>query len=148
MIFFNEPINYTMNNIKQQSNVFFFFLQDMSVFKIFMNHWMIEENKAKKVLWFKEKTKKMHFFICTRLYVMRFMMLYQQMGDEEYPMSTQLKKYAFFLGRSSAVQGCCLSCLRSVQRFSLLERYGETFLIISCQDKECQSPYMILNLTE
>lgn len=118
------------------------------MFQIFMDHWMIKENEARRALRFKEKAEKIQLFTRMRIEVQQFWEFYDDWGyDDEY--FAELKNYALFLGKSAAVHGCCPYCERSVQRFGLLERNGETTcMTISCQDKECQAPFMIMNLSE
>lgn len=120
----------------------------MSAFQVFMDHWMIEENKAKKALQFKKRAAKIKVSNHIRLYVLRFWKHYDEWTDDEYQMPQKLRNYGFFLGKSSAVQGECPYCSRSVQRFGLFKQNGDTFLTISCQDKECQAMSMILNISE
>lgn len=119
----------------------------MSVFKIFVEHWLVEENKARRTHRIKKRGIKIKTSVCVRLFVRRFFELMEQhvFGQD---MSPKMRNYGVFLGKSFAVGGVCRHCEKSVVRFEIFKEEDQKILMISCQNEECRAIKMVLNLTE
>lgn len=113
-------------------------------FKVFLEHWVMEENKAKRRLILKSRQKKIKVSVFIRVYVLKFFETLEklQTHDEFHPnhpvLRKQLRKYAYFLGKSGAPNQICRFCGHHITRFELnhfLE--PERCLFISCQNQYC-----------
>lgn len=116
----------------------------MSVFQVYMDHWLIDENKAKRRTYFLDKRDRIKASIIIRLFVSRFFELLKAWPRDmdEIP---KMKNYGLYLAKRKAVAGLCRICKKNVRRFYLKEDEYGTYLYCRCQG--CQRLFVMLEMT-
>ncbi len=117
-----------------------------SVFQVFMNHWLIEENKASRALIFQQRAKKLKMTFFMRMYVLQF---WKWMNQLEFGQAVprNLRGIGMLLGKSNAVGGVCKMCHRNVIVFHFVKIENRTLLLVECKEYSCRWVEDVLDMT-
>lgn len=122
----------------------------LGVFNVFLDHWMIEENRAKRKDYFQRMRLKINGSLVSRHLVDRFFEMYEtyemalEQGDQGLNLLHQIQNSAMMLIVIRAVGGVCRTCGKSFMRFEIFQR--EDFMLV-CQNERCRDiTFFVINL--
>ena len=118
-----------------------------SVFNIFLEHWLQEENKAQRQLVLRSRQKRIKILIAVRSFVSTFFDILDKIyrGQDTPEMRERFYKISYYLGKSHAFYHECSSCKRNVLRFELSHWHEvNKFLYLRCKNRGCGNTELTL----
>lgn len=111
----------------------------MSAFNVFLDHWMREENKAKRMAFLQRKRVQINGSVINKLLVKRFgelLALFHRFGQADEELRRQLKHLGQNLVMCQAVCSPCRTCNCSVLKHEKDFRTNSLFVV--CQNEHCR----------
>jgi hypothetical protein len=117
-----------------------------SVFEVFLNHWLIEENKATRAIIFQQRGKKLKMMLFMRVYVQQFWKWTHQLPFG-HMVPRNLRGIGMLLGKSKTIRGVCKMCERNFMVFHLVKIEHRTLLFVECKEYSCRWVEEVLDMT-
>lgn len=120
----------------------------MEAFSIFIQHWLLEENKAKKEVYYTHCKKEFEKFIRNRKIVLTLILLEEQLfqlmfqeDDVEMEHEEEIAEIAMVclflakkVGLGKEVLGICKSCEKGIVRFNIEEQTSVKAVCAHCKE--------------
>lgn len=105
-------------------------------FRIFIQHWMKEENEAKKKKYFKGLEEKIYSAVNMKKTFLEFDLLVElwNNGDHSAKLRSRIYYFGMILAMFNGIKGVCFKCKKSVYRFEIYKTFN---LIAICQNERC-----------